>query len=86
MTDDTASQEAAPQEQAEPERDYNEIVYPHISEIKEPSVDVSTFNTINLQESLAEIKSFLPASVGVILTFLVVKEYIIPTENNKLKT
>ncbi len=36
------------------ERDYDEIVYPHISEIKEPSVDVSTFNTINLQESLAE--------------------------------
>lgn len=34
---------------------------------------------LSIQESLAEIKSFLPASVGVILTFLVVKEYIIPT-------
>ncbi len=34
--------------------DPDEIVYPHISEIKEPSVDVSTFNTMNLQESLAE--------------------------------
>ncbi len=36
-----------------PVRDPEEIVYPHISEIKEPSVDVSTYNTINLQESLA---------------------------------
>ncbi len=40
--------------QEEPERDPDEIVYPHISEIKEPSYDVSSFNTINLQESLAE--------------------------------
>ncbi len=42
------------QNQEPAERDFDEIVYPHISEIKEPSVDVSTFNTINLQESLAE--------------------------------
>ena len=30
------------------------IVYPHITEIKEPSVDVSAYNTMNLQEALAE--------------------------------
>ncbi len=41
-------------EEQAPERDPDEIVYPHISEIKEPSVDVSTYNTMNLQESLAE--------------------------------
>ena len=29
------------------------IVYPHINEIKEPSVDVSAYNTMNLQETLA---------------------------------
>lgn len=29
------------------------IVYPQISEIKEPSVDVSAYNTMNLQETLA---------------------------------
>ena len=34
---------------------------------------------LSIQESLAEIKSFLPASVGVILTFLMMKEFIIPT-------
>ena len=39
---------------AEPARDMNQIVYPHISEIKEPSVDVSDYNTQNLQEALAE--------------------------------
>ena len=47
------SQEETAQEEPA-ERDFDEIVYPHISEIKEPSVDVSTYNTINLQESLAE--------------------------------
>ena len=31
----------------------DEIAYPHINEIKEPSVDVSVYNTINLQETLA---------------------------------
>ncbi len=30
------------------------INYPHINEIKEPSVDVSAYNTMNLQEALAE--------------------------------
>ncbi len=35
-------------------RDPYEIVYPPISEIKEPSFDVSSFNTTNLQEALAE--------------------------------
>ncbi len=46
-----------PQEQPideQPTRDMDQIVYPHISEIKEPSVDVSAYNTINLQEALAE--------------------------------
>ena len=42
------------QESAPAERDPDEIVYPHISEIKEPSYDVSNFNTINLQETLAQ--------------------------------
>ncbi len=56
--------EVAPEAEEEPyeeaaqeapvERDPDEIVYPHISEIKEPSYDVSSFNTVNLQESLAE--------------------------------
>ncbi|SCX92463.1 tetratricopeptide repeat protein [Butyrivibrio sp. INlla14] len=32
----------------------DEIVYPHINEIKEPTVDVSQYNTMNLQETLAE--------------------------------
>ncbi len=50
---DTESQDEEHQEEPA-ERDFDEIVYPHISEIKEPSVDVSTYNTINLQESLAE--------------------------------
>lgn len=50
---DTESQDEEQQEEPK-ERDFDEIVYPHISEIKEPSVDVSTYNTINLQESLAE--------------------------------
>ena len=49
------TEDQAEAEQEEPaERDFDEIVYPHISEIKEPSVDVSTYNTINLQESLAQ--------------------------------
>ncbi|WP_026651371.1 hypothetical protein [Butyrivibrio proteoclasticus] len=39
---------------SEPEASEDNIVYPHISEIKEPSVDVSAFNTMNLQEALAE--------------------------------
>ena len=30
-----------------------EISYPHITEIKEPSVDISAYNTMNLQETLA---------------------------------
>ncbi len=38
----------------QPTRDMDQIVYPHISEIKEPSVDVSAYNTLNLQEALAE--------------------------------
>ncbi len=42
------------QEQAEPEYDPYQIRYPHITEIKEPSVDVSDYNTINLQETLAQ--------------------------------
>jgi DNA-binding transcriptional regulator YdaS (Cro superfamily) len=42
------------QEETPVERDPDEIVYPHISEIKEPTYDVSNFNTINLQEALAE--------------------------------
>ena len=50
--DDTQQKEA--EQEVPKERDFDEIVYPHISEIKEPSVDVSTYNTINLQESLAE--------------------------------
>jgi hypothetical protein len=37
-----------------PTREMDRIVYPHISEIKEPSVDVSAYNTMNLQEALAE--------------------------------
>ncbi len=32
----------------------DEIAYPHINEIKEPSVDMSVYNTMNLQETLAE--------------------------------
>ena len=45
-------------EERVPDRDG--IVYPHINEIKEPSVDVSAFNTMNLQEALAEeIKGFI---------------------------
>jgi len=47
-----ASPEAAKEEPAK--RDPYEIVYPPISEIKEPSFDVSSFNTTNLQEALAE--------------------------------
>ena len=43
-----------PVEDKPAKRDPYEIVYPHISEIKEPSVDVSTYNTMNLQESLAQ--------------------------------
>lgn len=35
-------------------RDPDEIVTPHISEIKAPTYDVSNFNTINLQETLAQ--------------------------------
>ncbi|MBO6240468.1 MAG: hypothetical protein J6O61_06445 [Butyrivibrio sp.] len=37
-----------------PTREMDRIVYPHISEIKEPSVDISAYNTMNLQEALAE--------------------------------
>lgn len=50
----SAAKEPEPGKEEPKERDFDEIVYPHISEIKEPSVDVSTYNTINLQESLAE--------------------------------
>lgn len=40
--------------------DSDTIVYPHINEIKEPTVDVSAFNTLNLQEALAaELKGFI---------------------------
>ncbi len=43
------------QETAEPVQSASPdtIVYPHINEIKEPSVDVSAYNTMNLQETLA---------------------------------
>ena len=55
---ETAPADLPPQEDISAEmpreRDPYEIVYPHISEIKEPSYDVSNFNTMNLQESLAE--------------------------------
>jgi DNA-binding transcriptional regulator YdaS (Cro superfamily) len=44
----------APQEDLGETREFDRIVYPNISEITEPSVDVSTYNTMNLQESLAE--------------------------------
>ncbi|MBE5823232.1 MAG: hypothetical protein E7308_04100 [Butyrivibrio sp.] len=50
----TTEEQSEPEQEEPAERDFDEIVYPHISEIKEPSVDVSTYNTINLQESLAE--------------------------------
>jgi len=50
----TTKEQEGPEQEEPAERDFDEIVYPHISEIKEPSVDVSTYNTINLQESLAE--------------------------------
>ncbi|RKM54970.1 hypothetical protein D6853_12115 [Butyrivibrio sp. X503] len=40
--------------------DSDKIVYPHINEIKEPSVDVSQYNTMNLQKALAEeLKGFI---------------------------
>ncbi len=39
-----------PEKEPEPEA---EISYPPINEIKEPSVDVSAYNTMNLQETLA---------------------------------
>ncbi len=40
--------------------DSDKIVYPHIDEIKEPSVDVSQYNTMNLQKALAEeLKGFI---------------------------
>ncbi len=51
-------QEAVPEVQIQENlgetREFDKIVYPHISEIKEPSIDISTYNTMNLQESLAE--------------------------------
>ncbi|MBQ7658427.1 MAG: hypothetical protein IJS16_05530 [Butyrivibrio sp.] len=34
-------------------REFDRIVYPNISEIKEPSVDVSSYNTVNLQKAIA---------------------------------
>ena len=34
-------------------REFDRIVYPSISEIKEPSVDVSSYNTVNLQKAIA---------------------------------
>jgi hypothetical protein len=52
QTEDAAEAEGAAEENAAPAED--EIVYPHINEIKEPSVDVSAYNTMNLQEALAE--------------------------------
>ena len=49
-----AGQQIHPQnEYSQPVRE-DEIRYPHITEIKEPSVDVSDYNTMNLQETLAE--------------------------------
>ncbi|WP_024866125.1 tetratricopeptide repeat protein [Butyrivibrio sp. FCS014] len=52
-----APAEEVPSEEPQEEpakRDPYEIVYPPISEIKEPSFDVSSFNTTNLQAALAE--------------------------------
>ncbi|WP_155830730.1 hypothetical protein [Butyrivibrio sp. AE3009] len=47
-------QEPSQEPAAEPEYDPYQIRYPHISEIKEPSVDISDYNTMNLQETLAQ--------------------------------
>ena len=56
-----AQPEAAQETEAAKEPvDSDTIVYPHINEIKEPTVDVSAFNTLNLQEALAaELKGFI---------------------------
>ncbi len=49
------SEESYQQEEPyQQEASVGEIVYPHINEIKEPSVDVSDYNTQNLQEALKE--------------------------------
>ncbi len=42
----------------------DEIVYPHIAEIKEPYVDISAYNTMNLQETLAAGLAEIIASEG----------------------
>lgn len=53
-------EEAQETEAAKEPVDSDTIVYPHINEIKEPTVDVSAFNTLNLQEALAaELKGFI---------------------------
>ncbi|WP_026517788.1 hypothetical protein [Butyrivibrio sp. MC2021] len=56
ITQEQAMAESSRQETAEPEPEYDpyQIRYPHISEIKEPSVDISDYNTMNLQETLAQ--------------------------------
>ena len=58
ITEEQAMAESGQQETAEPEQepeyDPYQIRYPHISEIKEPSVDISDYNTMNLQETLAQ--------------------------------
>ncbi|SFC83782.1 hypothetical protein [Butyrivibrio sp. YAB3001] len=51
-----ATGQYVPESEQNPEQvQYEEqIDYPHINEIKEPSVDVSAYNTMNLQETLAQ--------------------------------
>ncbi|MBQ3796099.1 MAG: hypothetical protein II842_07420 [Butyrivibrio sp.] len=51
--EETLPEESVVQETVANEPNPEEIVYPHINEIKEPSVDVSAYNTMNLQETLA---------------------------------
>ncbi|WP_029231467.1 tetratricopeptide repeat protein [Butyrivibrio sp. VCB2006] len=54
MVDQTAQEPPQDTVIYEPAMPKDEITYPHINEIKEPSVDVSDYNTMNLQETLAE--------------------------------
>ncbi len=54
ITQDTIVVTDRSKELQRPQADADGIVYPHITEIKEPSVDVSDYNTLNLQEALAE--------------------------------
>ncbi len=52
--DEQVSDDVQEEAEAPVLRDPDEIVTPHISEIKAPTYDVSNFNTINLQETLAQ--------------------------------